>query len=200
MKQRGLTIKNTLVLQGKLFKPDSSLKYFDSKLTYYNLNKFNFGRDTSIQVKYTPVVAGVRVLFLRCLYLGFYALIQSRSIKDFRDELKMQLSKKNSGLAVDKMISNLNTILTNLCKYYDTNIAIKKHFFLLNDLVHKLFYKYLLRKYSSLPKIYSYIKTQFKFRGKFAAKNEFLFRVTGSGSLNIANFRSVSGSTYKKVV
>ena len=51
LKQRGLTIKKTLVFQGKQFKSGFSLKYLDSKLIYSNLNKFNFGKDKSIRIK-----------------------------------------------------------------------------------------------------------------------------------------------------
>ena len=36
----------------------------------------------------------------------------------------------------------------------------------LNDLIHRLFYKYLLRKFSSSPKIYQFIKSKFILKGK----------------------------------
>jgi hypothetical protein len=54
----------------------------------------------------------------------------------------------------------------------------------LNNLLHKLFYKYLLRKYSSTPKIYSYIKINFIDQNRFTAKNKVLLRVTDIKPLN----------------
>ena len=120
------------------------------------------------------MIVGVKALFLGHLRRDFYVLVQNRGIKIFKDKLKTWLSKKNSCLAVGIIISDLNAILINLFKHYSTSVAIKKQFFLLNDLLHKLFYKYLLRKYSSSPKTHSYIKTQLEFRCKFAAKNKFL--------------------------
>lgn len=195
LKQRGLTIKNTLVFQGKSFKPGSYLKYLGSKLIYSNLNKFNICSLIPTNIKCMPVAVGVKILYLRYLQRSFHVLVQNCGIKIFRDKLKGQLSKKNSCLSVDKMISDLNTILINLFRHYSTSITIKKQFFLLNDSLHKLFYKYLLRKYSSLPKIYSYLKTQFEFRGSFAAKNKFLVKITGIDSLNVANPCSVPSSS-----
>ena len=48
----------------------------------------------------------------------------------------------------------------------------------INNLLHKLFYKYLLRKFSSVPKIYSFIKTNFIDQNRFKDENKVLLRVT----------------------
>lgn len=198
LKQRGLTIKNTLVLQGKPFRPGSSLRYLSFKLIYSNLNKFNFSKDEPTRSDRTPAGIGVKVVSSGYLRRSFYVLIQNRGIRNLRDKLKARLSKKNSGLAVNQMISDLNTILVNSFKYYNMGITVKRQLFSLNDLLHKLFYKYLLRKYSSLPKIYSCIDAQLRYQGKFTAKNKFLLRITGIDSLTSVNPCSIQSRVDKK--
>jgi hypothetical protein len=47
----------------------------------------------------------------------------------------------------------------------------------LNNLLHKLFYKYLLRKFSSTPKIYTFIETKFRSQNRFTAGNKVLLKV-----------------------
>lgn len=191
--QKGITVKNTLVFQGKLFKPDSFLKYFDFKLIYSDLNNFN--KNKYVRLKYTSIVTKVQTMFSGYLDRSFYVLIQNYGIKNLRNKLKAQLSKKNSCLNVDQMICYLNAIILNSFKQYNISFTTVRQFFSLNNLLHKLFYKYLLRKYSSLPKIYSYIKTHFKNQGRFKAKNKCLFRVTGtnfSNSVNLYNTQNIS--------
>jgi hypothetical protein len=61
---------------------------------------------------------------------------------------------------------------------------ITKQLFPLNNLLRKLFYKYLLRKYSSVPKIYSHIKTNFRNQNRFIAKSKVLFKTTDLIPLN----------------
>lgn len=85
-------------------------------------------------------------------------------------------------------------ILTNLFKQHDIRFTIMIQLFSLSNLLHKLFYKYLLRKYSSLPKIYSHINPQFKNQGRFNIKNQFLFRITSINSLNSASLYSVKNA------
>jgi hypothetical protein len=71
--------------------------------------------------------------------------------------------------------------------YYNFTSTTKNQLLPLNDLLHKLFYKYLLRKFSSKPKIYTFIKTNFRSQNKFTSKNKILLRV---GDVN--PFESVS--------
>lgn len=131
---------------------------------------------------------GIRLqtVFSGCLRRSLCVLIKNCAIKNLKNELKEQLSKKSSRLLVDQMIGYLNIILINSFKHYNISFTAVRQFFPLNNLLHKLFYKYLLRKYSSLPKIYSYIETHFKNQGKLMANNKFLLRITGINSLSFA--------------
>ena len=122
---------------------------------------------------------------------SLHVRIRNRGIRNLRDKLKVLFSKKNSCLAVGQIIGYLNMILTNSFKQHDICFTIMVQFFSLSNLLHKLFYKYLLRKYSSLPKFYSNINPHFKNQGRFNIKNQFLLRVTSSNSLNSANLYSV---------
>jgi hypothetical protein len=47
----------------------------------------------------------------------------------------------------------------------------------LNDLLNKLFYKYRLRRFSSKPKIYTFIRTNFRNQNRFVSKSKVLLRV-----------------------
>lgn len=130
----------------------------------------------------------------RRLCRSLHVRIRNRGIRNFRDKLKVLFSKKNSCLAVGQIIGYLNMILTNLFKQHDIRFTIMIQLFSLSNLLHKLFYKYLLRKYSSLPKIYSHINPQFKNQGRFNIKNQFLFRITSINSLNSASLYSVKNA------
>jgi hypothetical protein len=176
LNKRGLTIKDPLVFQGKLFAPGSSIKYLGFMLIYPNFNKFKFNtrRDTSL--KRAPVSVGK--MFFRYPRFSPYVLIQARCLKNLKNILKGQLSRKNSCLDVSRMIDCINIILKQSLGYCNISFMPKKQFSSLNDLLHKLFYKYLFRKYSSVPKIYSYIKTNFRNQGKFTVRSKVLFKTT----------------------
>lgn len=194
LKLRGLTTKNTLVFQGKLLKPGSFLKFFSFKLIYSNLKKFNCSKNKYIRFKWTSSATRLQVVSSRRLCRSLHVRIRNRGIRNFRDKLKVLFSKKNSCLAVGQIIGYLNMILTNLFKQHDIRFTIMIQLFSLSNLLHKLFYKYLLRKYSSLPKIYSHINPQFKNQGRFNIKNQFLFRITSINSLNSASLYSVKNA------
>ena len=62
--------------------------------------------------------------------------------------------------------------------YYNLTATTKKQLLPINNLLHKLFYKYLLRKFSSVPKIYTFIKTNFRDQNRFKDENKVLLKVT----------------------
>ena len=68
--------------------------------------------------------------------------------------------------------------LKDFLNYYNLTVTIKKQLLSINNLLHKLFYKYLLRKFSSVPKIYRFIKTNFIDQNRFKDENKVLLRVT----------------------
>lgn len=183
LKKLSLTIKTPEIFQGRLFKPGSSFKYLGFKFIYPNLNNLNFDKGKFTQVEYTPisVAAGKATRYSRS---GPYILIQNRSFDNIKTKLKTQLNFKNSYLAPEVMIDKLNLILKGCLNYYNLFGSLTKQLLSLNDLLHRFFYKYLLRRYSSKPKIYSFLRKEFRKEKRFSAKNKVLLRVTDVKLLN----------------
>jgi hypothetical protein len=75
------------------------------------------------------------------------------------------------------MIYYLNIMIRGFLNYFNITSTISSQILPINDLLHKLFYKYLLRKFSSKPKIYTYIKKNFKDGNRFSSKSKILLRV-----------------------
>lgn len=176
LNKRGLEIKNPSVFQGKRFKPGSSIEYLGFNFKYPNLNKRSFDKGKYTKLGFNPmsVTDGA---FSRYSRSGPYLLIQKRCVKKLKDSLKMQLNRKNSYLPVELMIDRVNTILRDALNYYNITSTTKNQLLPLNNLLHKLFYKYLLRKFSSIPKIYTFIRTNFRSQNRFISKNKILLKV-----------------------
>ena len=177
LSRRGLKIKNAVTFQGKRFKPGSSINYLSFTFKYPNFNSINFGKGKYTKLEFTPmsIVDGTLSRYSRS---GPFLLIQSSSVKKLKNNLRIQLSRKNTHLSVKTMIDKVNTILRGVLNYYNLTATTKKQLFPLNNLLHKLFYKYLLRKFSSVPKIYSFIKTNFIYQNRFKDEAKILLRVT----------------------
>ena len=177
LSQRGLGIKNTSMFQGKRFKPGASLDYLGFSFKYPNLNSASFDKGKYTKLEFNPMsVAGETSS--RYSRSGPYFLVKNSSLKKLKNSLKVQLSKKNSYLPVKIMIDKVNTILRGSLNYYNLTATTKKQLLPINNLLHKLFYKYLLRKFSSVPKIYTFIKTNFRDQNRFKDENKVLLKVT----------------------
>lgn len=174
--RRGLEVKNSSVFQGKRFKPGSSIEYLGFKFKYPNLNKFSFDKGKYTKLGFNPMSVADGT-FSRYSRSGPYLLIQNRQLKKLKDSLKIQLNRKNSNLPVGLMIDQVNTILRGALNYYNLTSSTKNQLLPLNNLLHKLFYKYLLRKFSSKPKIYTFIRINFRNQNRFVSKNKVLLRV-----------------------
>ena len=166
LNRRGLEIKNSSVFQGKRFKPGSSIKYLGFSFKYPNLNKASFDRGKYAKLEFSPMSIANKT-FTRYSRSGPYLLIQKQYMKKLKDSLKIQLNRKNSYLLVEIVIDQVNTILRGALNYYNVTATTKKQLLPLNGLLHKLFYKYLLRKFSSTPKIYFFIRTNFVSQNRF---------------------------------
>lgn len=176
LNRRGLEIKNPSVFHGKRFKPGSSIEYLGFSFKYPNLNKSSFGRGKYTKLEYS-LMSFADGTFSEYSRSGPYLLIQKRCMKKLKDSLKILLNRKNSYLSVKTMIDRVNTILRGALNYYNLTATTKKQLLPLNNLLHKLFYKYLLRKFSSTPKIYSFIRTNFISQNRFTAENKILLKV-----------------------
>mgnify|MGYP001799392096 CR=1 FL=1 len=186
LNKRGLEIENSSVFQGKRFKPGSSIEYLGFKFKYPNLNKSSFGKGKYTKPRFNPMSVADKT-FSRYFRSGPYLLIQNRRLKKLKNSLKTQLNRKNSHFPVEIMIDQINSILRRALNYYNLTSSTKNQLLPLNDLLHKLFYKYLLRKFSSKPKIYTFIRANFRNQNKFVSKSKVLLRV---GDVN--PFESVS--------
>lgn len=173
----GLEIKNSAQFQGKLFEPGDSFEYLGFKFVYPDLRKsktFDNGKFTRLKI--TPMSLAQNVTS-RYSNSSIFLLVSKPSLQKFKDNLKKQLSKKYGFLSVHKMIDSLNTIIRGFLNYYNITSTIFSQLLPINNLLHELFYKYLLRKFSSTPKIYTYIKENFKDGNRFCSKGKVLIRV-----------------------
>jgi hypothetical protein len=186
LNKRGLEIKNLSIFQGKRFKPGSSIKYLGFKFKYPNLNKSSFDKGKYTKLGFNPMSVADET-FSRYSRSGPYLLIQNRRIKKLKDSSKIQFNRINSYLLVELMIYRVNSILRGALNYYNLTVLTKNQLLPLNDLLHKLFYNYLLCKFSSKLKIYTFIRTNFRNQNRFISKNKVLLRV---GDIN--PFESVS--------
>ena len=178
-----LSIKNPSIFQGRLFKPGSSFEYLGFKFVYPNMNKSSFDKGKFTKIRYTPmsVAAGEATSYSRS---GPYLLAQNRSLDNIKTKLKTQLNATNSYLPPNVMIDKLNSILRRALNYYNLTGTITNQLLPLNNLLHRVFYKYLLRRYSSKPKIHTFIREKFRKDKRFSAGNKVLLKVTDVKPLN----------------
>jgi len=173
----GLEIENSSQFQGKLFEPGNSFEYLGFKFIYPNLRKsktFDKGKFTKFKITPMNLAQNVKSRYSNS---NIFLLVSKPSLQKFKDNLKKQLSKKHSFLGVDSMIDSLNRMMRGFLNYYNITSTISSQLLPVNDLLHKSFYKYLLRKFSSTPKIYTYIKENFKEGKRFSSKGKVLLRV-----------------------
>lgn len=177
LSQRGLKVKNTLRCIGKSFTRSFSIDFLGFTFKYSNVDPAYFQRTRHSKFKLNLVSVASRALFIGT---GgkVYLLVQSSSVQKLKNSLRVQLSRKNTHLSVEAMIDQVNLILKTALHYYNLTLMIQKQLLPINNVLHKLFYKYLLRKFSSVPKIYSFIKTKFIDQNRFKVKNKILLRVT----------------------
>jgi hypothetical protein len=177
LNKRGLKIKNASVFQGKCFKPGVSFNFLNFTFKNPNCDSASFNKGKYTKLKFNPMSLANNK-FSKYFTNRPYLFIRNFSFKKLKTSLKIQFSKKNINLSVKVMINKINIILRSfLCYYNFTNIIIKQ-LLPINNLLHKLFYKYLLHKYSSVPKIYSFIKTNFINQNHFKDKNKILLKIT----------------------
>jgi hypothetical protein len=173
----GLKIENSSEFQGKLFEPGNSFEYLGFKFIYPDLKKYKtFTRGKYTKFRITPITLARDV---KSMYSnsGIFLLISKFSLQKFKDRLKKQLSKKHSYLEVVRMIDSLNIMIQVFLNYYNLTYTIYSQLLPINDLLYKSFYKYLLRKYSSVPKIYTYIKKNFKNGDRFSSNRKILLKM-----------------------
>jgi retron-type reverse transcriptase len=176
LSQRGLGIKNASIFQGKRFKPGMSFDFLGFTFKYPNLDSASFDKGKYSKLEFTPMsVAGETSS--RYSRSGPYLLVKRSSLKKLKNFLRVQLSIKNGYLSVKTMIDKVNIILKNFLNYYNLTVTTKKQLLPINNLLHKLFYKYLLRKFSSVPQIYRFIKTNFIDQNRFKDENKVLLKV-----------------------
>jgi hypothetical protein len=182
---RGLKIKDSISKTFIAFKPGTSFKYLNFKFVFPNIkaSKLNHGRFTKRKV--TPTTAGWISMSRKNRSVPFIIIDPDRYIR-IKSTLREQLSRKNIPLSVGIMIEKLNQILRGAMNYYSVTETIRRQVSPLNNFIHKRFYKYLLSKYSSKPKVYTYIKKNFIVKSHFIS-------LEGKTLLNIKNIRPYGG-------
>lgn len=151
-------IQNLFPLQKKIFFPGQHFVYLGFRFIfpdYTQFFKFNKGKYTKTQYNSNSIASNNFSFFSQS---SIFILIDFKYFQHLKLLLKKQFNRINSYLPVSFMICKINFILYKYLNYFLISSTIKRQLFVINNLLHKLFYNYLLRKYSSMPKIYSYIK------------------------------------------
>lgn len=193
LSQRGLEDQKVNMSPGACFKPGTSFDYLSFTFKYPNVNSKSFNKGKYTKLEYNPMIVA-RKTVSKYSRSGPYLMIKSCFLKNLKNCLKVQLSKKYVYLSVKGMIDKLNNILRDFLNYYNLTNTIIKQLLPLNNLLHKLFYKYLLRKFSSSPKIYRYIKTNYIDQNRFKIGNTVLLRVTDIKPLKSGSLVSMAPS------
>lgn len=176
LSQRELKIKNTFIFQGRRFKPGMSFDFLGFTFKYPNLDSASFDKGKYTKLEFNPISVAGEALS-RYSRSSPYLLVKNSSLKKLKTSLKVQLSKKNNYFSVKMMIDKINSILKGFLSYFNLTATTKKQLLSINNLLHKLFYKYLLRKFSSVPKTHSFIKTNFIDQNCFKDDNKVLLKI-----------------------
>ncbi len=174
---RGLSIYNSGTFLGKVFAPGQQFSYLGFSFIfpdYVNSLKLEYGKYTKLRYTVKSVGASKYSLLQRS---SAFLLIERAGFKRFKIMLKRQLSRANSGLSVGSMIDKVNLILKSYISYFLLTSTIRIQLMSINNLVYRLFYSYLLRKFSSTPRVYSYIKKHFIENNRFKVGSHVLLRV-----------------------
>jgi hypothetical protein len=176
LSQRGLGIEKAYIFQGKRFKPGASFDYlgFTFKYPNWNSGSFNRGKYTKLEFNPISVVDGTLLKHSRS---DVYLLVKIFFLNKLENYLRIQLSKQHAYFSVKTMIDEVNAILKGFLYYYNITATTNKQLLSINNLLHKLFNKYLLRKFSSVPKTFSFIKINFINQNRFKDENKILLRV-----------------------
>jgi len=184
---RGLKIKNFINKIVMTFKPGISFKYLGFKFLfpYIKVSKLDRGKFT--KQKFTHTTDSWKNMSRSNRSLPIIIIDPDRYAR-IKLILREQLSRKNTPLSIRTMIEKLNQILWGAMSYYLFTKTIRKQISPLNNFIHKKFYKYLLSKYSSKPKVYTYTKKNFIVKNNFTSSERKTLLV-------IKNIRLHSGKT-----
>lgn len=176
LKERGLSISEPDRFQGYTFDSGAKFNYLGFKFILPDPKnpKIDAGKYTKRQ--YNPITTSFTNL-TRYTRSSLLVLIESRCMQRFKDKIKKQISAKSSSISVKALIDKVNYMLRGFLNYFNVTIDISKQVGQLNDIIHKLFYKFLLRKFSSTPKIYTMIRKRFIKDGTFCSENRTLLKV-----------------------
>lgn len=177
-----LSIKSPLTFRGNFLKYDFSLKYLGFNFSCLDPNKFCFNKKRSISINVTTVKS------IKSFKSALAPFVQKRLFYKIKMKLKTQLNVINSYLSPGVMIDKLNSILMKASNYYHFICITTKQLSRLNDLLYRFFYKYLVRKFISKPKLHTFISKIFWKDGRFSAENKTLRRVTDFKRLNLSVF------------
>lgn len=176
LKERGLVVKNLNAFKGQTFKPGSRFAYlgFSFLLPDLKSSKIGIGRYTKKQ--YNPASVGYSNS-THDTRSKLLLLIEPRVMAAIKLRFKKLISARNTPYSVSIMIAKVNLLLRGFVTLFKITRSISKQLESLNDLIHRLFYKYLRRKFSSVPRFYQVIKANYLFKGTFCAEGVKLLKV-----------------------
>jgi hypothetical protein len=175
LKERGLSISEPDKFQGHTFNSGAKFNYlgFTFILPDPKKSKVDSGKYTKKQ--YNPITTSF-INLTRYTRSSLLVIIENRCMQRFKDKIKKQISAKFSTMSVKDLIDKINSMLRGFLNYFNITSDISKQANQLNDLIHRLFYKFLLRKFSSTPKIYTMIRERFIKDGTFCSEKMTLLK------------------------
>lgn len=181
---RGFHLKIFERFFGSVFEPGSRFSYLGFKFIFPNSNSYNLNIGKYTKMRYTPrslkFISGLKSI--RSL---IFILITPKCFKQLNFLLKKQLSRRNSSLPVKMMIDSLNLILVKSLNYFLIATSIQLQVSYLNHLIYRFFFKYLIQKFKSVPKTFTYIRKSFIKAGSFIEDNSILLKTYQIKSLNL---------------
>lgn len=176
LKERGLTINDPDTFQGYTFNSGAKFNYLGFTFILPNPKNPRVDSGKYTKKQYNPITTSLTNL-TRYTRSRLLVLIENQCMQRFKDKIKKQINGKSTTLSVKTLIDKVNLLLRGFLNYYNLTSDISKQVNQINDLIHKLFYKFLLRKFSSTPKIYTMIKERFIKDGTFCSENSTLLKV-----------------------
>lgn len=182
---RGFYLKKFERFSGSIFQPGSQFSYLGFKFVFPNYKSHNLNIGKYTKMRYTPSSLKFSSLS-KSTRSSIFILITPKCFKYIKYLLKKQLSRRNSSLPVKMMIALINLILGKSLNYFVIETSIQLQVSYLNHLIYRFFFKYLIQKFKSVPKTFTYIRKKFIRAGSFTEDNFILLKTYQIKAVNLS--------------
>jgi hypothetical protein len=167
LKERGLSINEHYRFQGHNFNYGDKFNYLGFRFILPDSKSPKVDSGKYTKKKYTPLTTSY-INLTRYTRSHLIVIIENRCMQTFKDKIKKQISAKFSTMSLKNLIDKVNSMLRGFLNYFNLlHLNVSEQLKQLDHLIHRLFYKLLLRKFSSMPKLHTMLKKRFKKNGIF---------------------------------